>query len=838
MFLEDNNALLAKVEQIRIQYLAQSLLTNRKKHSQFFTPLETASFLSSLALESDKNEIRILDPGAGSGILVAALIDQIIGTQKNVRSIDVITVEIDSLLNPHLTASLNECLNYCKLNNVKFSYKIINGDFLELCYEEIKNKKQEDIFANEKAELGLFDIIILNPPYKKISTSTRSRMILNTLEEETTNLYTAFLGLSKYLLEENGQIIAITPRSFCNGTYYKKFRNAFFSKLFFHKIHIYTSRDKAFSEDGVLQENLLFVVSTKPPEQNMVLITNSESPNDLALQKVMVKHDLIIFPNDKDKIIHILTDEYSIKILEKISSLNGKLEDIGVNISTGKVVDFRVRDQLVENTHKDSTALFYSFHFSEAKVVWPKYSAKKKEAILINNKTKDLLVKSGFYTFCKRFSSKEEKKRVMAAFYESDDYNFELIGIENHLNYFHNQNKPLSREIAIGLTIYLNSTLVDQYFRLFNGHTQVNAEDLRYIPIPAKEKLETLGNYYNYLNDQEKIDSLIEKELFNMKKENNPLLIKNRIDEAIILIKELGLPRDQQNERSALTLLALLNLRPEQNWSLSKSTMIGITPIMNFIRENYFKEYAPNTRETIRRQTIHQFIQAGIVIPNPDKPRPINSPNYVYQIERVSLSLIKTFKTKKWDVNLEKYLSGIKTLVKIYKQEREMERIKLKIAEEIEVYLSSGGQNKLIEKVIKEFSSYYIPNAKIIYIGDAHLKWVYFDEKTLAKVGVKITDTHGKMPDVIIYYKEKNWLILIEAVTSHGPIDPKRKIELEELFKGSKAGLVFITTFLDKKTMMKYLPKIAWETDIWVADNPTHLVHLNGKRFLGPYTKI
>jgi adenine-specific DNA-methyltransferase len=837
MELKESRDLLEKAELRRCQYVTANLLTNRKKYAQFFTPLEVASFLASLTLPIEKERIRILDPGAGTGILIAALINHLLNTCQNIKAIDLIAVEIDQSLSDHLFATLKECSTFCEAKKIRFSYKIVIEDFLELSYDQIQYSKQADIFLPEETKVGLFDVIILNPPYKKINNSSRSRKILNALEEETTNLYTAFLIIAKYLLETSGQIIAITPRSFCNGTYYKRFRNSFFSSLFFHKIHVYTLRDKTFSEDGVLQENLLFVVSPQKPAQNLVSITNSESPQDLAHQTIKVNHDLIIVPQDKSKIIHIITDEYSVRILEKISLLKNKLEDIGISVSTGKVVDFRIGDQLVANLENNSTALFYPFHFSENEIVWPRYSVKKKEAIAVNDVTLEVLIKSGYYTFCKRFSSKEEKKRIVAAFFDADKFNFELIGVENHLNYFHINNNPLTREIAVGLTNYLNSTIVDQYFRLFNGHTQVNAEDMRYIPIPDIEKLERLGNYYKSLPNQEEIDSLVEKELFNMARERNPLLIKEKIDETIIILKQLGLPKDQQNERSALTLLALLNLKPYESWSKSKANMIGITPIMNFIKEFYQKEYAPNTRETIRRQTIHQFVQAGIVIPNPDKPRAINSPNYVYKIEAETLELIKSFKTNKWTANLEKYLAKIKTLSSIYKQERDMQRIQLNIAEEIEIYLSSGGQNKLIEKVVKEFCPCFTPKAKLIYIGDSHAKWAFFDEKSLSKVGVKIKDLHGKMPDVIVHYKEKNWLVLIEAVTSHGPIDPKRKIELEELFKDSKAGLVFITTFLDKKTMMKYFDKTAWETDIWVADNPTHLVHLNGKRFLGPYIR-
>lgn len=835
--LQSSNILLEKAELIRSQYIKASLLINRKKYAQYFTPIAVSTFLSSLVLPIEKEKIRILEPGAGTGILSVSLVHHVLSTGTKVKRIELIAVEIDSALNEFLRATLDECKNYCDKNNVKFNYEVMNRDFFELGYEEIQNSKQGNFFFAKNTKLGLFDIIILNPPYKKIGSASLSRKILNYLGEGTTNAYTAFLSLSSYLLEPAGQIIGITPRSFCNGSYYKRFRLSFFSKLFFHKIHTYTRRDKAFDEDGVLQENMLFVVSPQRPPGNMVTVTTSEAPEDNTNQTINVSHHLVIIPKDENKIVHIITNEYSIKILEKIATIPNKLSDIEISVSTGKVVDFRVSEQLTKNTTINSTALFYPFHFSDGVIVWPRYSQKKNESIFINNKTKELLVKSGYYTFCKRFSSKEEKKRIVAAFYDASKYNFDLIGIENHINYFHMNNDPLKREVALGLTIYLNSSLVDQYFRLFNGHTQVNAEDLRYIPIPDIDQLIQIGSYYESIPDQDDIDSLIEKELFNMTTKENPIQIKKKIEEALSILKQIGLPKDQQNDRSALTLLSLVNLRPGDSWVKSQSVLIGITSIMNFIKENYQREYAPNSRESIRRQTIHQFVQAGIVVANPDRSRPINSPNYVYEIESKTLELLKSFNSKSWYTNLKVYLSNVKTLVSIYEQKRELEKISIRVAEEVEIYLSRGGQNKLIEKVIKEFCAYFTPKGKLIYVGDAKVKWAHFDQKALAAVGVKIKDFHGKMPDLIIHHKEKNWLLLIEAVTSHGPIDPKRKIELEALFDKSNAGLVFITAFLTKKTMIKHLEKIAWETEIWVADNPTHLVHLNGKRFLGPYAK-
>lgn len=323
-----------------------------------------------------------------------------------------------------------------------------------------------------------------------------------------------------------------------------------------------------------------------------------------------------------------------------------------------------------------------------------------------------------------------------------------------------------------------------------------------------------------------------------MAKDNNPALINTKISDALSILKQLGLPKDQQNERSALTLLALLNIKPNQLWNESKAPLLGITSIMDFMEVHYGKRYAPNTRESVRRQTVHQFVQAGLIVPNPDKPRPTNSPNFVYQIENGTLNLVKAFKTKAWDNLLKKYLSGVKTLSAKYAQARELEKIPLRVSENFEINLSKGLHNVLIDKIINEFCPHYTPNAKLIYIGDTKKKWAYFNKEELEKLGVTFDNLHGKMPDVIVYYAKKRWLVLIEAVTSHGPIDPKRKIELEELFSKSKAGLVFITAFLDKKSWRSFRDEIAWETDIWIADNPTHLIHMNGKRFLGPYTKL
>ena len=310
---------------------------------------------------------------------------------------------------------------------------------------------------------------------------------------------------------------------------------------------------------------------------------------------------------------------------------------------------------------------------------------------------------------------------------------------------------------------------------------------------------------------------------------------KRRIAEAQEILTALGLPREQKNERAALTLLALVDLTPTKVWSAAANPLMGVTPIMEFAAKHYRKKWAPNTRETVRRFTLHQFEQAGLVVANPDEPdRPTNSPNYCYQIEPRALVVIRTFGTTKWVEALRRYLVDVRTLAQRYAQARSMRRIPLVLAAGVTIELSPGGQNALVRKVIDEFCPRFTPGARPLYVGDTKQKWAYFNEHGLGALGV-VVEEHGKMPDVVVHYTDKNWLVVIEAVTSHGPVNPKRLAELKTLFAGSKAGLVFVTAFLDRRGLLKYLSEIAWETEVWVADAPGHMIHFNGERFLGPY---
>ncbi len=312
---------------------------------------------------------------------------------------------------------------------------------------------------------------------------------------------------------------------------------------------------------------------------------------------------------------------------------------------------------------------------------------------------------------------------------------------------------------------------------------------------------------------------------------------EQRIGEAMSLLGALGMPRAQLNERSALALLALLGLQQATPWSEATAPTLGITPMMQFFEQHYGLRYAPNTRETVRRQTIHQFVDAGLVVQNPDRPdRPINSGKTVYQLAPGALALLRGYGLPDWPRQLAAYLASRETLRARYAQERFSVRRALEVAPGTIITLSAGGQNVLVEQIIQEFAPRFTPGGAIIYIGDADEKFAYFDREAFTALGVAI-DPHGKMPDVIVHHREKGWLVLIEAVTSHGPINPKRKGELQQIFAASAIGLVFVTAFLTRRAMARYLSELSWETEVWVAESPSHLVHFDGERFLGPYAE-
>ena len=317
----------------------------------------------------------------------------------------------------------------------------------------------------------------------------------------------------------------------------------------------------------------------------------------------------------------------------------------------------------------------------------------------------------------------------------------------------------------------------------------------------------------------------------------------SKIEEAKQILEALGLPKRQQNDRSALTLLALCNLNKKDKWNKAKQVSMSVVGnkenaryegIMRFIAEHYEKQYAENSRETFRRQTLHQFVQAAVANHNPENPKlPTNSKDNHYRLTVEALQVIKSFGTKRWKKEVDNFSKNAGSLREKYASQRELRKIPLKLADGTVLKFSPGKHNEVQIAIIKEFAPRFAPGSELLYVGDTAKKDLYMDTKGLAKLGIPI-DQHSKLPDVVLFDRKRNWLFLIEAVTSHGPVSPKRIIELEKLLKNCKVGKVYVTAFPDLKEFKRHTNEIAWETEVWLVEIPDHMIHFNGDKFLGP----
>lgn len=309
----------------------------------------------------------------------------------------------------------------------------------------------------------------------------------------------------------------------------------------------------------------------------------------------------------------------------------------------------------------------------------------------------------------------------------------------------------------------------------------------------------------------------------------------DKIKEAQIILKDLGLPQAQQNEMAALTLLALCGIKKAGNWKDAKRTSLKVTKgIMAFMSTQYKRRYAPNTRETVRRQVLHQFVQARLADYNPDDTNlPVNSPNAHYAISNAALAVVRTFGTAQWNAALAKFRAEVGELKKKYVKDRDLTLLPLKLADGTIIRLSPGEHNRVQAGIVNLFASRFAKGSLLLYLGDTAKKDLYMNSKMLKELGILI-DQHSKLPDVVIYDPERNWLYLIEAVTSHGPVTPKRIVELEDLLKKCTAGKIYVSAFPDFAEFKRHTRNLAWETEVWIMEHPDHMIHFNGDRFIGP----
>lgn len=480
--------------------------SRQEELGQFLTATPVADFMASMFGPLPQT-VRLLDAGAGAGSLTAAFVSLCCEKRDGVRAIEATLYELDGEILDALAETMRECERRCENAGIRFTFTIHSADFIQ----EMSACLAGDLFGTHPPA---FDAAIANPPYRKINTNSAERHALRLVGVETSNLYTGFIALIQRLLVPGGQLVGITPRSFCNGPYFRPFREDFLSQLELRRLHVFESRQAAFRDDSVLQENIIFHAVKGRNQPVGVVISSSTGEHGDDITEAVFPFAEIVHPRDPEKFIHIPSAASHATAKETMDGLRTSLASLGLTVSTGRVVDFRLKDALRKEPERGTVPLLYACHFNGGTVHWPKLEARKPNAILDNDETRPWLVPSGVYLLTKRFTSKEERRRLVACLFDPDEVKAEWVGFENHLNYFHAGGHGLERTLACGLFAFLNSTVVDQYFRRFSGHTQVNATDLRTLAYPDRDTLEAIGREMKTLAlSQDQIDQLVIKHL-------------------------------------------------------------------------------------------------------------------------------------------------------------------------------------------------------------------------------------------------------------------------------------------------------------------------------------
>ncbi|MBM2816425.1 MAG: putative type modification methyltransferase [Ignavibacteria bacterium] len=487
-------------ERLGIQYSKIGKRDLKKLNGQFFTPIEISTMMGTLS-NYVKNSISILDPGCGMSILSCSLIEHLI-LKRNAKSIELIVYETDNEIYKYLECSLTYLANWLKSNNIDFSYNIILKDFV---LENSHVLEDKSTLFNEG--IKLFDIIISNPPYFKLPKEDIRTIATKSIVNGHPNIYAMFMAISSRLLKKEGELIFITPRSFASGSYFKLFREKFFNKIEIEKVHVFVSRDRTFKRDKVLQETIIIKGIRKETinQSARVRITSSNNYKDINFEEQKnFKHNEIIDINSKEKILHLPSNDNEENILNMFKKWNGNLKKYDINISTGPVVAFRNKKWIIEesiNQLETYVPLFWLHNVKQMALEWPIFKKDKGQFINKTDESLKTLLPNKNYILLRRFSTKDDKQRLIAAPYFCNITESEYIGVENKVNYIYRKYGHLDRNEIVGLCALLNSKLFDTYFRIFNGNVNVSASELREMPFPPYSIIKDIGDRIILSND-------------------------------------------------------------------------------------------------------------------------------------------------------------------------------------------------------------------------------------------------------------------------------------------------------------------------------------------------
>ncbi len=831
-------------------YARQQTGEQKKTLGQFFTPAAIGQYLAQWAAPPTSSTVRVLDPGVGMGMLSCCLLEHFAATAPALRRVELDAYDLDQ----HLFAAAKQVLDYLGQwlagRGIELIVRLHCTDFI---------LAHAAVWQFPLAVPPAYDVVISNPPYFKLGQHD-PRNALAGPEQAQPNMYALFAVLAARLIRPGGELLFLVPRSFSSGPYFARFRRFALHHFRWTRFHLFHSRRAAFKKDAVLQETVLFKAVRPEPAalagaSPAVIITASAGLHDLADATVFERPlaDLLS-PERQGSVLFLPTDATEYALLAKFRRWNHRLADLGVGVSTGPVVGFRATEWLRTEPTAGTIPLLWMDNVAPTagRLRWP-LALRTKPQYLAPNAAPALLVPNRNYVLMRRVSAKDDARRIVAAPYLAAEWPAALVGLENKLNYLYARRGELTPVQAIGLAALLSSTPYDQFFRLFNGNTQVSATEAREFPVPAWDAIEALGAHVQ-AHGPAGTDDLVEQ-LFQ--RPNAPLLLPQnimaepttpyeasatelplKIREAQQMLAALGLPPAQQNKIAAFTLVALASLGPDEPWpnatGHSKRVSRGIR---DFIETHYGQVYKENTRETFRRQVLHQFVQAGLVAYNPDNPQlPVNSPKAHYGLTAEALRLLQAHGTAQWPPQLAAFLNQHHALTAQYATARDQQRVALALPDGRMVNLSPGLHNEVQRAVLEQFVPQFAPGAQLLYVGDTETKHLFEDEAKLHELGIPLNQ-HSKLPDIVLLQARPDgsqWLFLIEVVTSHGPVSPKRKMELLAMLTDCPAGPVFVSAFPDFKLFKKYSAALAWDTEIWIQETPEHLIHFNGDRFLGP----
>lgn len=476
-------------DRLGVYYTKSVTLKHKKACGQFFTPLLIANLMASYS-DSNLKELKILDPGCGTAILTCALIENLISKKADINSIYLVAYETDLDLILYSKKALNYLKKWLESKGVKFNYVLHDQDFIIYNAQSLK----ESIFDSNFEK---FDIIISNPPYFKLAKDDFRAIVSKELVSGQSNIYSIFMGIASKLLNNNGELIFITPRSFASGKYFRAFRAFFFNEVQLEKIHLFNSRKETFNRDKVLQETVIVkAVKAGIDVNKKITVSSSLGLKDIYEPKIksFLNSELIKL-NSKEKILYLPTNDKEVAILNLVNLWNNHLSDHNIQISTGPVVSFRSLDYIQHSKSKDVTLapLFWLQNINKMSLEWPKSIKDKGQYIRIDQGSKKILLLNKNYIFLRRFSSKDDKSRLIASPYFFNYNESEYIGVENKVNYLYRKNGDLDNNEVSGLCALLNSELFDTYFQIFNGNVNVSATELREMRFPSLEQIKELG---------------------------------------------------------------------------------------------------------------------------------------------------------------------------------------------------------------------------------------------------------------------------------------------------------------------------------------------------------